>query len=125
MSHVTTIDLFYYKNISPCPQLGAAGRRILPDFLLAWRKGLLRKNRCPAQTLQLPETIFDFAIFERHEGDDDDPATRLHHERRAIEQRVEFLLFAIDQHSERHESTSRGMEWSRPRCGPFHYTRQV
>src|SRR5580658_6973882 len=108
-----------------CPQLGAARRRVLPDFLLAGRQRLFGEYQSPACTLQLPETLFDLAVLERHERDDDDPATRLHHERRAIEQRVELFLLPIDHHSQRHESTSRGVERSRPRCGPFHYTRQV
>ncbi len=43
----------------------------------------------------------------------------------AFEQRVELFLLPIDHHSQRHESASRGMQRSRSRCGPFHYTRQV
>src|ERR1700689_4863974 len=97
-SSLDCVTCFWLLNDLHCPQLGAARRRVLPDFLLPWRKRLLCQNRRPPRPLQLPETLFDLSVLQRHEGDDDDPATWLHHQRRAIEQRVELLLLAIHNH---------------------------
>src|SRR6202789_2518061 len=115
-----SLKLFLGVNDFHRSQLRATRRRVHPGFLLAGRERLFRKNKSLPCPLQLPETFFHLAVFERHEGDDDDPATRPHHSRRGFEQRVQFLLLPIDHHSQCHESASRGMQRSRPRCGPFH-----
>src|SRR5438045_1721870 len=48
-------------------KLRASGRRVLPDLLLTGHQRFLRQNPRHLKAPQLPETFFNFSVFQRVE----------------------------------------------------------